>query len=67
MNHPGQLSTEALYITTPSAISRPPKSIEHRGLVFRVNLGIWPLKSIIPEKEALFWGFKHTLMGFPRE
>ena len=24
--------------------------------MFRVNLGMWPLKSIILEKQTLFWG-----------
>ena len=33
---------------------------------FRVNLGMWPLKSIVLEKQALFWGFKHTFIVFPR-
>ena len=32
--------------------------------LFIVNLGMWPLKSIISEKQALFWGFQHTFMGF---
>ena len=25
--------------------------------IFRVNLGIWPLKSIVLQKQALFLGF----------
>ena len=33
---------------------------------FRVNLGMWPIKSIILENWALFWGFQHTFMGLPR-
>ena len=28
---------------------------------------MWPLKSIVLEKWALFWGFQHTFMGFLRE
>ena len=31
--------------------------------IFRVNLGMWPLKSIVSEKQALFWGFQHTSYG----
>ena len=34
--------------------------------IFRVDLGMWPLKSIVLEKLALFWGFQHTFMGFLR-
>ena len=28
---------------------------------------MWPLKSIVLEKRALFWGFQHTFMGFLKE
>ena len=28
---------------------------------------MWPLKSIVLEKQALFWGFQHTFMVFPGE
>ena len=28
---------------------------------------MWPLKSIVLEKGALFWGFQHTFMEFLRE
>ena len=35
--------------------------------IFRVNLGMWPLKSIVSEKQALFWGFQHTFMGVSKE
>ena len=28
---------------------------------------MWPLKSIVSEKQALFWGFQHTFMGFTKE
>ena len=34
-----------------------PFTWEGNYLVFRVNLGMWPLKSIVLEKQALFWGF----------
>ena len=41
------------------------KEIDGKTFIFRVNLGMWPLKSIILEKRALFWGFQHTFLGFP--
>ena len=41
------------------------KDIDEKTFIFRVNLGMWPLKSIVSEKEALFWGFQHKFMGFP--
>ena len=28
---------------------------------------MWPLKSIVSEKQALFWGFQHTFMGVSKE
>ena len=28
---------------------------------------MWPLKSIVLEKGALFWGFQHTFMGVSHE
>ena len=28
---------------------------------------MWPLKSIVLEKQALFWGFQHTFIGFLKE
>ena len=42
------------------------KEIHWKTFIFRVNLGMWPLKSIILEKRALFWGSEHTFMGFLR-
>ena len=42
------------------------EEIDGKILIFRVNIGMWPLKSIISEKWALFWGFQHTFMGFLR-
>ena len=42
------------------------EEIDGKMFIFRVNLGMWPLKSIILEKRALFWGSEHTFMGFPR-
>ena len=28
---------------------------------------MWPLKSIVLEKWALFWGFQHTIYGVSKE
>ena len=42
------------------------KDIGGKTSIFRLNLGMWPLKSIVLEKRALFWGFQHTFMGFLR-
>ena len=43
------------------------KEIDGKTFIFRVNLGMWPLKSIVLEKRALFWGFQHTFMAFSKE
>ena len=40
------------------------KEVDGKTFIFRVNLGMWHLKSIVLEKWALFWGFQHTFMGF---
>ena len=42
------------------------KEIDGKTFIFQVNLGMWPLKSIISEKWSLFWGFQHTFMAFLR-
>ena len=42
------------------------KDIGGKTLIFQLYLGMWPLKSIIFEKQALFWGFQPTFMGFLR-
>ena len=42
------------------------EEIDGKTFIFRVNLGMWPLKSIVLEKQSLFWGFQHTFMGFVR-
>ena len=31
--------------------------------IFQLNLGMWPLKSIVLEKWALFWGFSTHIYG----
>ena len=38
--------------------------IDGKTFILGVNLGMWPLKSIVLEKQALFWGSGHTFMGF---
>ena len=43
------------------------KDIGRKTFMCQLNLGMWPLKSIISEKQALFWGFQHTFMGFLKE
>ena len=35
--------------------------------IFKVNLGMWPLKSIISEKQALFWWFQAHIYGVSKE
>ena len=42
------------------------QEVDGKMFIFRVNLGMWPLKLIILEKRALFWGFQLTFMGFLR-
>ena len=42
------------------------KEIHGKTLIFQVNLGIWSLKSIVSEKQALFWGFQH-IYGVSKE
>ena len=43
------------------------KNIGGKLFIFRVNLGMWPLKLIVLGKRALLWGFQHTFMGFLKE
>ena len=40
------------------------KEIHWKTFIFRVNLGMWPLKLIVAEKWAMVWGFQHTFMAF---
>ena len=42
------------------------REINRKTFIFQVNLAMWPLKSIILEKQAQFWGFQHIFMGFLR-
>ena len=46
-------------------ISGDSNEIEGKMFIFRVNLGMWPLKLIVLEKRALFWEFQHPFMQFP--
>ena len=41
------------------------KDIHWKRFISRVNIGMSPIKSIVSENQALFWGFQHTFMGFP--
>ena len=61
INHLGKMSPVLRVSTHIYGIS---KEIDGKMIIFQVNLGMWPLKSIISEKQALFWGFQHTFMGF---
>ena len=47
-------------------ISGDSNEIDGKMFIFSVNLGMWPLKLIVLEKQALFWWFQHTFMVFPR-
>ena len=40
------------------------EEIDGKMFIFTVNLHMWPLKSIVLEKQTLFWGFQHTFMAF---
>ena len=40
------------------------EEINGKTFILRVNLGMWPLKSIVLEKRALFWGLNTHLWGF---
>ena len=40
------------------------KDIGGKTFIFHLNLGMWPLKSIVMEKQVLFWGFNTHLWGF---
>ena len=42
------------------------KDIGGKTWIFQLNLGMLPLKLIVLEKQAVFWGFQHTFWGFFR-
>ena len=48
-------------------IYRVSKKIDGKTFIFRVNLGMWPLKSIVSEKWALFWGLLTHMYGVSKE
>ena len=45
-------------------ISGISKEKDGKTFIFRVNLGMWPLKLIVLEKQTLFWCFNTYLWGF---
>ena len=45
-------------------ISGISKKIDGKTFIFQVNLGMWPLKLIVLEKQALFWEIQHPFMQF---
>ena len=63
IDHLGKMSTVQRVSTHIFGVS---KEIDGKTFIFQVNLGMWPLKSIILKKRALFWGFQYTFMGFLR-
>ena len=63
INHLGKTSPVLRISTHIYAVA---KKIDGKTFILRVNIGMWPLKSIILEKRALFWGFQHTFMQLPR-
>ena len=63
INHLRKMSSVLMVSTHISGIS---KEIDGKMFIFQVNLGMWPLKSIISEKWALFWWFQHTFLAFLR-
>ena len=60
------LEKQASVLRVSTYIYGVSKEIDGKTFIFRVNLGMWPLKSIISEKRALFWGFQQTFIVFPR-
>ena len=63
IDHLGKTSPVLMVTTHTSGIS---KEIDGKSFIFQLNLGMWPLKSIISEKQALFWWLQHTLLAFLR-
>ena len=61
IDHLGERSTVLRVSTHIFGVSM---EIDGKMFIFGVNLVMWPLKSIILEKQALFWGFQLTFMGF---
>ena len=44
-------------------ISGDSNEIDGKMFIFQLNLVMWPLKSMVLEKQALFWGFQHTFLA----
>ena len=61
-----QLGKMSPVLRVPTHIYGVSKDIGRKTFIFQLNLGMWPLKWIILEKWALFWGFQHTFIGFLR-
>ena len=61
------LGKTSTVLTVSTHIYGVSQKIDGKMFIFRVNLGMWPLKSIVLEKQALFWGFQHTFIGFLKE
>ena len=61
IDHLGKTST-VLRVSTH--IYNVSTDIGGKTFIFQLNLGRWPLKWFILEKQSLFWGFWHTFMGF---
>ena len=57
----GKMSTVLRVSTHIYGVS---KDIGGKTFIFQLNLGMWPLKSIVLEKQVLFWGFNTHLWGF---
>ena len=64
IDHLGKMSTVLRVSTHIYGVF---EGIDGKTFILRVNLGMWPLKSIVTEKWGLFWGFQHTFMGFFEE
>ena len=64
IDHLGKMSTVPRVSTHIYGVFQ---EIDGKMFIFRVNLGMWPLKSIVLEKWALFQGFQHTFMVFLKD
>ena len=63
IDHLGKMST---VLSVSLHIEGVSEEIDGKMFLLRVNLGMWPLKLNISEKQALFWWFQHIFMGFLR-
>ena len=60
----GSLGKTRTVVRVSTHICGVSQKIYGKMFIFRVNIGMWTLKSIVSEKQALFWGFQHTFMVF---